>query len=305
MRTVFVLCFLALLVVGALFATALVKRLLRKIKNIIPKKKDHMAGLLACTVVLFVVCMVVAPHVPSAAVPTEPEAAASATQAAHTIAQNETPAEKIASQEAAFSAPAASMEPIEPIDSVITSTLTQAGYTLEHASKIQEILNTVGVTGIFIENATGEAETGLNAVVCYPNGYTDRDRRFYFTTEDGVIFYAGFLGEDLYDSEKGGFLKSYEDVHVPEKEITIEVYESLRSLSEEAVEECLNYPNTANFGMLDWGIGRSDEKYQVVGKVTAKNGFGVKEEMGFSVWFISSGGVYSVEGVSLDGVRVK
>ena len=201
--------------------------------------------------------------------------------------------------------PQEQIEQLEQIDSAITSTLTEIGYSIEHASEIQEVLNTVGIENIEIESMTGQAEDGLNAVVCYPNGYTDRDRRFYFTTEDGVIFYAGFSGDDLYDSNMGGYLKSYGDVHVPEKEVTIEVYEKLQTLAIEEVKSCLTHPDSADFGLLDWGIGRSDNNYQIIGKVTAENGIGVEEEVPFSVWFVAEGDDFLTEGVALDGIRVK
>lgn len=204
-----------------------------------------------------------------------------------------------------FEAPQENLEELEQIDSGIINALTEAGYTTEHASKIQEILNTVGVESIEIENMSGQPEEGLNAVVCYPNGYTEEDRKFFFTTENGTLFYAGFSGEDLYDSESGGFLKDYSDVHVPEKEITVDVYEELRTMATEEVKKCLNNPDSADFKTLEWGIGRSGDKYQVIGMVSAKNGFGVEKEIPFSVWFISDTEGYFVEGVSLDGVRVK
>lgn len=209
------------------------------------------------------------------------------------------------SQESAYMQPQEQLEELGQIDTEITDVLLEGGYSLEHASMIQEILNTVGIESIEIENMTGDAEEGLNSVVCYPNDYTDRDRRFYFTTEDGVLFYAGFGDEDLYDSEKGGYLKDYGDVHVPEKEVTLEVYEKLRSLAAEEVKNCLNYPDTADFGSLNWGIGRSDDNYQIVGSVTAKNGLGVEEEISFSVWFVSENDNFSVEGIALNGIRVK
>ena len=126
----------------------------------------------------------------------------------------------------AFIVPTEPLSDLEQIDSTVTDTLIATGYSIDHASAIQEILNTVGITEIEIESMTGEAESGLNSVVCYPNGYTDKDRRFFFTTEDGVLFYAGFSGEDLYDSENGGFLKNYSDVHVPEKEVHLKWMES-------------------------------------------------------------------------------
>lgn len=200
-------------------------------------------------------------------------------------------------------------EPIEgELDEISTSmieTLVQAGYSVEQASEIQKILNTVSITSITIENMTGKADSGLNAVVCYPNGYTERNRRFYFTTEDGVLFYAGFLNEDLYDAEKGGFLKSYTDVHVPETKITLETYDKLRGLAEEAVKSYLNYPSSADFGAFDWGIGRSNDKYKIQGKVSAQNGFGVEEDLYFGVWFIVNGDSFDIEGIEINGTRVK
>lgn len=204
-----------------------------------------------------------------------------------------------------YDAPIAQLEELEQIDCAISRTLTDAGYTVEHASAIQEILNTVGIESIEIDNMTGEAEDGLNSVTCYPNGYEDRDRRFFFTTEDGVLFYAGFSDEDLYDSESGGYLKNYSDVHIPEKDVTLEVYEELRTLATEEVKKCLNYPASANFNALDWGVGRSDDKYQIIGNVSAENGAGVEKEMAFSVWFVSEGDGFAVEGIALDGIRIK
>ena len=197
------------------------------------------------------------------------------------------------------------LEELSEINSGITTTLCAYGYSVEHASKIQEILNAVGIDSIVVENISGQAEDGLNSVVCYPNGYTDRERRFYFTTEDGILFYAGFLDEDLYDNNKGGYLKSYDDVHVPEKEVTVVVYDMLRSRAIEEVKSCLNYPNTADFSSTAWGIGRSDSKYQIIGKVTAENGFGVEQEIPFSVWFVADGDNFLTEGVALNGTRVK
>lgn len=194
---------------------------------------------------------------------------------------------------------------LEDIDFSVSSTLVSVGYSVEHASQIQQILLQVGVTEIKIDRMTGEAETGLNSVVCFPNGESDSDRRFYFTTEDGALFYAGFGNEDLYDSDKGGFLKSYADVHVPETEVTVEVYELLRQQATEDVKLCLSHPDTADFSALSWGIGRSDDRYKIIGSVTAKNSFGVEDEVLFSVWYVVTDGAPMLEGIALNGIRVK
>jgi len=213
--------------------------------------------------------------------------------------------EAISNDESYFEEPEASLKSIENIDTAIADVLIEKGYSIEHASSIQEILNIVGIDTIEIQHMTGEPEKGLNSVVAYPNGYTDDDRRFYFTTEDGVLFYAGFTSEDLYDLDKGGFLKNYNDVHVPEKEVTWDEFYKLQELAEPEVKSCLNYPDTANFDGFSYRVGRSDENYQLLGNVTAKNGFGVKDTMSFSVWFIKKGDSFTIDGIAIDDVRVK
>lgn len=194
---------------------------------------------------------------------------------------------------------------VADVDTTLVKTLTDAGYTLEHATQIAEVLNGVGIKSISIEKMTGKPEKGLNAVVCYPNGETERDRKFWFTTEDGVVFYAGFSNEDLYDTEQGGYLKKYSDVHVPEKNVDMNTYTALQAMAEKEVKKYLNYPSSADFGLLDWGVGRSDDDYKIVGKVTAKNAFGVEDELPFSVWFKKTNAGFTVVAVAIDGQRVK
>jgi len=196
-------------------------------------------------------------------------------------------------------------EEIIDIDTSIVNSLVSKGYTLEQAGEIQKILNTVGITSIEIENMTGNAQAGINAIVCFPNGLTDRNRRFYFTTEDGILFYAGFLNEDLYDSVKGGFLKSYNDVHVPETKVNIETYNELQMLASDAVRTYLTVPSTADFDNYSWGIGRSDDRYKIQGMVTAKNMIGIENDIYFGVWFIKNDIGYEIEGIVIDGIRVK
>jgi len=191
------------------------------------------------------------------------------------------------------------------IDNGIVDKLTEAGYTIEHATEIQSILNTCGITSIEIYFQTGEAEKGLNAMSCYANGSKEDKSRFTVTTEDGVPFYVGFLNEDLYDKDQGGFLMKYTDVHIPETKVDMDTYITLQSLAVKAVEGCLNYPSTANFKELSWGIGRSDDKYKIIGEVSAKNGFGVKDDISFGVWFKKVNNSFIVEGITLDGIRVK
>jgi len=191
------------------------------------------------------------------------------------------------------------------IDADMIKVLKDAGYTLEQASDIQKILNTIGIQSIEIYIMTGVATEGLNAVSCYPNGIKEQSSRFTFTTDNGILFYAGFLGDDLYDSELGGYLKSYEDVHVPETEIDIDTYDKLLILAIDNVKNYLNHPSSASFNNFAWGIGRSDDKYKIIGEVEAQNSFGVKDDLIFSVYFIQTDGKFLIEGIVIDGIRVK
>lgn len=191
------------------------------------------------------------------------------------------------------------------IDTTMITTLMSKGYDVEQASAIQKILNTIGVTAINIQHMSGKASTGLNAVVCYPNGLTEENRRFYFTTDNGVLFYAGFLNDDLYDSEKGGYLKSYQDVHVPETEVDFDTYSELQIRAAEAIESYLTVPSSMNIHDFSWAVGRSDDKYQIIGSLSSQNAFGVKKDMSFTVWFVDNKGNFEVEGIAIDGKRVR
>ncbi|HHX71454.1 MAG TPA: hypothetical protein GX701_00845 [Clostridiales bacterium] len=183
--------------------------------------------------------------------------------------------------------------------------LTRLGYTVDEATAIQGILFQCGVTSIELarELKYDDISAGLSPVVCYANG--NKDMQFFFTTDDGVLFYCGFMGEDLYDTEQGGFLKQITDVHIPETEIDFDTYAELQAVAVEAVKGYLSYPNTSDFGAFDWCVGREDDKYYIGGSVSAKNGFGVKSDMSFGVWVVKTETGYTVEGIQIDGVRVK
>lgn len=52
--------------------------------------------------------------------------------------------------------------------------------------------------------------------------------------------------------------------------------------TEDCVKECLNYPNTADFSVMDWSFGRKFNLYYSQGSVKAQNALGVESEMPFS-----------------------
>lgn len=118
------------------------------------------------------------------------------------------------------------------------------------------------------------------------------------------MFYVGFLGEDLYDSEKGGIIKRYNEVHIPENEIDSNAEISLMIAAEDVIKKYLNYPATADFHTMSWRFARSDDKYSASGTVSAQNAFGVEDEMPFSVYFELVNGKLKIEKVSLDGTIV-
>lgn len=201
--------------------------------------------------------------------------------------------------------PAATYETLPVVDAAISDVLLGVGYTVEHATEIQYILNTVGINSIEIYGMTGEAEVGLNAMSCFANGSDERSSRFTVTTDNGVVFYVGFLGEDLYDSERGGFLKKYTDVHIPETEVDSDTFATLQYMAEIEVESCLTYPSSADFQTFSWRVGRSDDNYKISGRVNAQNAFGMESEMYFSVWFTKQNDSFTLVGVEIDGQRVK
>ena len=188
--------------------------------------------------------------------------------------------------------------------SQIISVLTLKGYTDEQANKINKILDELGINSIEIYAMTGIPQKGLNAVICYPNGSNDDDHKFTFTTDNGEIFYVGFLGEDLYDSEKGGILKRYNEVHIPNNEVDSNAELSLMMAAEDVIKRYLNYPATADFHTMSWSFARSDDKYSASGTVSAQNAFGVEDEMPFTVYFELVNGKLKIEKVSLNGAVV-
>lgn len=239
---------------------------------------------------------------------TEPQSDAHETTVSAPIAQaesSENGTENVNETETEYFTEQGADGELPEISSEIVEKLVEAGYTVEQASNIQQVLNTVGITEIEIYGMTGDPESGLNAMSCYANGAEDDMHRFTMTTEDGEIFYVGFLNEDLYDVDQGGYLKDYSDVHVPETEVDVDTFLELQLRAEDAVRSCLAHPSTADFDMFAWGAGRSDDLYKITGRVSAANSFGVEDELSFGVWFEKKDDSFDLTGVEINGVRVR
>lgn len=183
--------------------------------------------------------------------------------------------------------------------------LTNLGFTIEEATEIQSIFYKIGINSISnIQEGAGDGIDKLQSFVAYANN--DTKKKFYFTVEKRKMFYAGFMDSTLYDTSKGGVLTNINNVHIPETKVDMDTYTTLQLKSQEAIKQYLNYPETASFPLYDgWAIGRSDDTYKIIGKVSAKNGFGVKSDMNFSVWFKKLNNQFTVEAIELNGVRIK
>lgn len=186
-----------------------------------------------------------------------------------------------------------------------TTKLRQLGFTVDEATSIYNIFVKIGINQIDdVKLGAGSGIDNLQSFVATAN--KDKKKKFYFTVEKRQLYYAGFLDDTLFDSTKGGVLKSIDDVHIPNTDVDLETYSKLQVLSQDLVKQYLKYPKTAKFPLYDsWGVGRRDDKYQVNGKVTAKNGFGVESEMDFSIWFIKKDNNFNVEAIVIDDTRVK
>ena len=181
------------------------------------------------------------------------------------------------------------------IDGSITNALTEIGYSYDHAAQIETILRTVGIETLAVDGADGsgqDPEHGLYSVVAYPNGYTEENRRLYFTTEDGVVFYVGFRDED------GGFLKTYADVHVPETKVDPQTWVALQERCETVLDSYFKFPPYYDA----WAVGREDDEYAVQCEAHAQNGFGTKDWVFSKVWYHEENGEFAVTAVSIDGV---
>jgi|LSQX01.3.fsa_nt_gb hypothetical protein len=76
--------------------------------------------------------------------------------------------------------------------------------------------------------------------------------------------------------------QGYEPYDIADYIVDSDTAFSLVPLAEEQIKSHLNYPSTANFSLLDWSYGRQKNTYYLQSSLTAKNGFGVKDDISFS-----------------------
>lgn len=190
------------------------------------------------------------------------------------------------------------------INTGFSSDFILMGFTIDEATALQSLFLQIGINSI--SDAKAAVGTGIDELQSFVATANEKpEQKFFFTIEKRSLYFAGFLDEDLYDSTKGGVLKSIGDVHIPKTDVSIEIFDKLKDLSIEAIGLHLTRPQTANYLYSSWAVGRSDDKYKVVGSLKSKNGFGDKNEIQFGVWFTDTNGTFFVDGITLDGARVE
>lgn len=145
----------------------------------------------------------------------------------------------------------------------IVEKLISFGMTEDEANEGASILRQCGVPSIDICEPTDSNAT-IDGLVSY-RGKVDNDRIYWFTVEGRRIFYVGFNGEDLYDEDKGGFLKNFNDVHIPETNIDTDTQYALIENAEAVLDNYFLY-DTRYYDA--WGVGREDNKYMVQCQIT-------------------------------------
>ena len=192
----------------------------------------------------------------------------------------------------------------EPIADIVSDGIAEKlisfGFTESEAQDIRKIFVTCGVSSLEGCEPTDPKAT-IDGLVSF-RAVWDKDRTFWFTVENRKVFYIALNGVDVYDTDKGGYLININDVHVPESDVSLEIFYKLQDLAMAAVDGYLKYPNSAYYDA--WAVARSDDKYMIQGEVQAKNALGVKDWLPFKVWFDNTNGNYDIEGVTISGNRV-
>ena len=177
----------------------------------------------------------------------------------------------------------------------IAEKLISLGLTETEADEGRKILCQCGVPSIDLCEPTDPNAT-VDGLVCF-RGKLDDDRVFIFTIENRRIFYVALNGEDLYDEDAGGFLKRFEDVHIPEKSLSESVKINLRDMTETVLDKYFPY-DTRYYDA--WGFGREDNKYMV--RCQVSDGSILTSNWVYAyVWYEENESVFTVVGVQIDG----
>lgn len=147
-----------------------------------------------------------------------------------------------------------------PADTFI-ETLTSYGYTEDEATEITTILKTCGIPSL--QNLEQVSDNPLESVVAW-RCKIDNDRIWWFTTDNRELFYVAYNDDVLYDADNGGYLKNFNDVHIPETSVTNDEFLALRDQSEKVLDAHFSSPRYYDA----WGIAREDNTYMTYCEAT-------------------------------------
>ena len=177
--------------------------------------------------------------------------------------------------------------------------LMALGFTQEEAKVCREIFLKCGVTSIKGAEASSSTAT-IDDLIAY-RIVMDGKRTLTFTIDHRELFYIALNGTDVYDTSKGGFLITIDDVYIPESEISRQTAEELEDLTILVLD-----PYFINALWYDgFSFGRSDDVYAVRCEVYARNRLGVEEWVPAKVWYEYNGADFVVTRIVIDGVRYK
>lgn len=184
-------------------------------------------------------------------------------------------------------------------DDGIRDKLVSFGFTDEEATGVREILLKCGIDNIDAAEETDPNAT-IDGLVAFRWEMDDK-RTVWLTIENREVYYIGLNGEDVYDRDNGGFLINVDDIHIPESEVSTDVWHTLVSRTEVLLDGYF-----VNAQWYDaWGVGRSDDQYMVRCEVLAKNKLGIEDWIFATVWYEYDGSEYNVTNVQIDGVMYK
>lgn len=177
--------------------------------------------------------------------------------------------------------------------------LVSFGFTEEEATENAKILIQCGIPTISVCEPTDSNAT-VDGLVSY-RGKLDDDRMIWFTVENRKIFYVSLNGEDLYDEENGGFLKNFDEVHIPETSISVTVSDELRNKTESVLD---GYFASSRYYDA-WGFAREDNQYMVQCQATDGSML-TSNWINCRVWYEQQdSGDFVVTGVQINGKQYK
>lgn len=177
--------------------------------------------------------------------------------------------------------------------------LISFGFTEGEATENAKILMQCGIPTISVCEPTDPNAT-IDGLVSY-RGKLDDDRTIWFTVENRKIFYVSLNGEDLYDKDKGGYLKNFDEIHIPETTISVTVSDELRNKTESVLD---GYFASSRYYDA-WGFAREDNQYLVQCQATDGSML-TSTWLNCRVWYEQQdNGAFVVTGVQINGKQYK